>query len=133
MTERRGRGRLSSIQLLPEDATPHVLRAIEELKKMKRPQEAIREELNGHLLALGLDPVSRSAFHRYGLRLAIQGEKLMRFREVAAIWGEKLKDAPKDDVSLLLNETMTVMIYDLVTEHQINDEAVSMKMMRTPR
>lgn len=128
--ERRGRGRLSSIQLLPDEAFPHVRQAIEQLKDHKRPQEAIREELNGHLLGLGLDPVSRSAFNRYSLRLAIQGEKLIKFREVAAIWGEKLKDAPKDDVSLLLNETMMVMIYDIITDHQVSDEAVSMKMMR---
>jgi hypothetical protein len=128
--ENRGRGRLSSIQLLPDEAFPHVRAAIEALKENKRPQESIREELNEHLLALGLDPVSRSAFNRYSLRLAIQGGKLQRAREVGAMWAESLKDAPKDDVSLLLNESLMVLIYDIVTEHQVNDGAMSIKMIK---
>lgn len=126
----KGRGRLSSIELLPDEAWPHVRDAIAALKDKRRPAEAIRDELNGHLLALGLEPVSRSAFNRYSLQLAIQGEKLMKAREIGALWAEKLKDAPQDDVTLLLNETIMVLLYEIVTEHTVSDAGMSVKMLK---
>lgn len=130
MGEGKGRGRLSSIDLLPDEAFPHVREAIEQLKARKLPQETIRETLNQHLLALGLDPVSRAAFNRYSLSLAIQGDRIMRAREIASIFAEKMSDAPTDDIGLLINETIKTLVYDIITAMTLDDEAASMKQLK---
>jgi ribosomal protein L32E len=124
------RGRLSSIDLLPEEAHPHIREAIEALNKRDRPQDDIREELNGHLLALGLGPVSRSAFNRKSLSLAKVGEKIRQAREMAAVFAEKLDDMPEGDVGMLINETIKVLIYELTQDIASLDVSVSAKMLK---
>lgn len=125
-----GRGRLSSIDLLPDEATPHVRDAIEALKERKRLQEDIREELNTHLLALGLKPISRSAFNRKALQVAAYGRQLIQAREVAAIMAEKLDQAPDSDVGLLLGETIKSLVYDVVMNESLEDGAASVVVLK---
>lgn len=124
------RGRLSSIDLLPEEAHPHVRDAINALAERKRPQDDIREELNGHLLALGLNPVSRSAFNRKSLTLSEVGERIRQGREMAAIFAEKMDEAPAGDVGLLINETIKTLVYDVIMNQALSDDAASMKMLK---
>lgn len=124
------RGRLSSIDLLPDEAWPHVRAALDALAERRRTQEDIRNELNNHLLTLGCDPVSRSAFHRKALQLAVVGEKIRAAREIAAVFAEKQAAMPEGDVALLINETIKVLIYELVTEEGMTDASTSAKMMK---
>jgi hypothetical protein len=108
------RGRLSSIDLLPDEAAPCVSAALAALGERRRTQEDIRAELNGCLKRLGLGPVSRSAFNRKALSIAAVGQQLTQAREVAAIMAEKLNDLPEGDVGLLLIEALKTLIYDVV-------------------
>ena len=79
---RRGRGRLSSIDLLPEEADGVVAWAFQELKNRERMQKDIHEEFNEKLSELSLGPISLSAFNRHSIRLATMAR---RHAEVRAI------------------------------------------------
>jgi len=124
------RGRLAAIDLLPEEAHPHVQAAIRDLAENRRTAESIREELNGHLLALGLDPVSRSAFNRKSLALAKIGMNIRRSREMAAVFAEKLNDMPEGDVGMLITEMCKSIIYNITEEVAVMDLDVGAKMMK---
>ena len=130
MAKKSRRGRLSTIDLLPDEAQPYVLAAMDALKERRREQEAIREELNNHLLSLGCEPISKSSFNRKALWLAGYGANLIQAREVAAVLAEKLDKAPEGDVGLLLNETIKMIVYDIVMEGSINDESASIGMAK---
>ena len=130
MARKSRRGRLSSIDLLPDEAQPYVLAAMSALKDRKREQESIREELNTHLLSLGCGPVSKSAFNRKALWLAGFGQQLIQAREVAAVLAEKLDKAPEGDVGLLLNETIKMIVYDIVMKGSLDDESASLDMAK---
>ncbi|QRY97265.1 DUF3486 family protein [Sphingomonas paucimobilis] len=80
--QRQGRGRLSSIDQLPEDAEPDIVWALEELRKREMPANAILDEFNGRLADRGIAKISKSAFSRWSIRKAIQ---LRRLDEVRAI------------------------------------------------
>lgn len=126
---RQGRGRISSIDQLPDEAGPFVVEAIKALNERKRTQEDIREELNNHLLGIGCAPVSSSAFNRYSLNLATQGRKMMQAREVAGIFAERMDEQPDGDVGLLLGETLKTLIYDVIIDSTIEGESPSIKML----
>lgn len=130
MARKTRRGRLSTIDLLPDEAQPYVMAAMQALKERKREQEAIREELNNHLLSLGARPISKSAFNRKALWLAGYGEQLIQAREVAAVLAEKLDKAPEGDVGLLLNETVKMIVYDIVMQGSIDDGSASLEMAK---
>ena len=51
---REGRGRLSSIDLLPDEAEPEVVWALEQLRDRKLPQTAILAEFNERLADKGI-------------------------------------------------------------------------------
>lgn len=129
MAEAR-RGRLSSIDLLPDEAFPVVKAAIAALSERRRTQEDIRDELNTHLLGMGLDPVSKSAFSRYSLHLAVYGARIAKAREIAGVFAEKMEDVPKGDLGLLIGETMKTIIYDVVLSLSMEDEAASMDILK---
>jgi len=125
----RGRGRLSSIDTLPEAAEPIVATALQDLRQRKKPQLQILAELNGSLADLGVKSISKSAFNRKALWLAAYGQQLENAREIAGIMAERLDAAPEGDVGLLLNETIKTIIFDVMSEASISDESPSMKML----
>lgn len=126
---KRGRGRLSSIDILPEDAEPFIAEALSDLRKRQKPQTQILQVLNLKLGSIGCKAISKSAFNRKALWLAAYGAQLESTREIAAVIGEKLEAAPEGDVGLLLGETLKTMIFDVLTEASLSDQSPSIKML----
>lgn len=129
MPARKGRSRLSSIDLLPEEAEPAVMAAIKALKDRKRSQADILRGLNGDLDKLGVKPISKSAFNRKALWLASYGTQLENAREIAAVWAEKLDETPEGDVGMLLGETIKTLIFDVLSEVAISKKSPSIVML----
>lgn len=123
------RGRLSTIDMLPDEAGEDVRWAIGELNARKRTAESIRLELNERLLGLGCDPISSSSFNRYSVFIARHGQAMSQVRGVAALIAERMDEEPDGDVGLLLAETIKTMIYDVMMQEALSDEAPSMKML----
>lgn len=121
------RGRLSSIDLLPEEAESDIAWAFEEIKARKMPQLQILGELNKRLADRGLRGISKSAFNRKVLWLVGHGEAILRAREIAGVLAEKLDQAPEGDVGLLLNELVKSIVFDILSNAQLTD-SVSMNM-----
>lgn len=71
-----GRGRLSSLDLLPDEAQDDLIWALAELNQRRRTQADILFELNDRLEAKGLDTISRSAFSRKSVSLAKRANRL---------------------------------------------------------
>jgi len=123
------RGRLSTIDMLPDEAQADVQWAIGELNARKRTAESIRLELNNRLLSIGCDPISSSSFNRYSLFISRQAQAMQQVRGVAALIAERMDEEPDGDVGLLLGETIKTMIYDVIMQEALSDEAPSMKML----
>lgn len=128
---RARRGRLSSIDLLPEEAEPVVATAMKALRERKKPQAQILAEMNASLGDIGVKSISKSAFNRKALWLAAYGRQLESAREIAAVVGEKMEDMPEGDVGLLLGETLKVMIFDVLTEASLSGKSPSMMMLNS--
>ena len=127
MASRARRGRLSSIDLLPEEAEPDIAWAFEEIKARRMPQLQILAELNKRLADRGLGKLSKSAFNRKALWLIGHGEAILRAREIAGVLAEKLDEVPEGDVGLLLNELVKSIVFDILSNAQLTD-SVSMNM-----
>ena len=109
---REGRGRLSSIDLLPDDAEPDILWALEALRERKQPQATILADFNGRLADRGIAGVSKSAFSRWSVRKAIQ---FRRLDEVRAITGDVVAGLGTDgaeEVTIAAAEMLKVAIFE---------------------
>lgn len=114
MTDDRrfGRGRLSSIDLLPDEAEADIVWALEQLRERTMPGKAILDDFNGRLADRGIAGVSKSAFSRWSIRKAIQ---FRRLDEVRAITGDVvagLGASGADDVTVTCAELIKTAIYE---------------------
>lgn len=121
-----GRGRLDSIDRLPEWADDAVAWAFTALKERSLTQVEILDGFNERLRAAawgeGLtDPetvpqISSSAFNRRAMRLAAVGRRLEETRAIAAILTPKFEGETAEQITLLLSETIKTLTFEMLEE-----------------
>ncbi|MAY77795.1 DUF3486 family protein [Citromicrobium bathyomarinum] len=121
---RQGRGRLSSIDTLPEEAEEDVVWALEALRERKLPQNTIREEFNARLIARDIEPISKSAFNRYAVRKAIQFRKMDEVRRISSELVETLGTDAPDDVTVLVAEMIKVSMFKILEDKELDPKAI---------
>jgi hypothetical protein len=110
---REGRGRLSSMDLLPEEAQEDVLWAVGELNKREKTIDAILFEFNDRLAAKDIDPISRSAFHRKSLKLAAMSNRLNEARHIFHGLAPQFTAEKVDEHTVVLGEFIKLLIFEL--------------------
>jgi hypothetical protein len=118
-----GRGRLTTIEMLPEQCAPVVAWAAEELQDRDRTQTEIYEEFVGKLQALDreyrgeleIKIPSFSAFNRYSIKLATMTRRLDETREIATAIAGKFDAQASDDLTLIAAEAIKTLIFELLT------------------
>ncbi len=80
---RSGRGRLSSIDMLPEICDEDIAWANTELRERKMPQTEILAQFNARLADKGIRGVSKGAFSRYSVRNSTQRRAIQTANEIA--------------------------------------------------
>lgn len=121
---RQGRGRLSSIDTLSEEAEEDVVWALEALRERKLPQNTIREEFNARLIAKDIEPISKSAFNRYAVRKAIQFRKMDEVRRISSELVETLGTDAPDDVTVLVAEMIKVSMFKILEDKELDPKAI---------
>ena len=111
---RAGRGRLSSLDLLPEEAQEDVSWARVELAKDGRTQANILSEFNGRLVDKGIEPVSKSAFNRASVKLAAMNTRLREARAIFEGVAPQFTAEKVDEQTVVLGEFIKLLIFDLV-------------------
>lgn len=113
---RSGRGQLSSIDLLPENADSAILWANGQLRERSMPQGEILREFNARLADLGVAPISRSAFSRHSVRLAIEMRKMSAAREITNVLLERVPPGERDDMMIAAVEIVKAQILQVVMD-----------------
>ena len=111
-----GRGRLSSIDLLPPECDLDIVWADELLRERKLPQTAILAEFNERLADKRLPPVSKGAWSRYSVRKAKTWRRLDEGRIVMAdtldgIDGGRDNGAG-DRITMLIGEMLKLAVFE---------------------
>jgi hypothetical protein len=119
---RAGRGRLSSIDLLPREVDDIVAWAADELGNRDRTQFDIYEEFVRRLEERKADyrgelefeiPGLRS-FNRHALRLSRMSRMLDETREIASVMAAKFDPKTSDDMTVTTAETIKALVYYMI-------------------
>ncbi len=113
---KEGRGRLSSLDLIPEAGADDVLWALAELNKRQRSQTDILFELNDRLAVHGIEPVSRSAFNRRSMRMAVAARRLDEQRDLFAGLADRFTPEDVDEGNIVLGQMIKVLITEILDE-----------------
>ena len=116
--KRLGRGRLSSINLLPPEADKIVAWAAQELRELKRTQADIHFEFNERLYEIDpeIEPISASAFNRHAIRLMQIMRRIEDTREIANVLTERLEPGQTDDLTIMVAETIKTLVFELLNK-----------------
>ena len=118
MTERRGRGRLSAIDQLPDDAEAAIVWANAELRAHKLPQVTIFEGFNARLAAHSIAPVSKSSFNRHAIRKAAAFRKIDDLHRITSELVTSLGTDGPDRATIAIAECIKLAAYDILDEGQ---------------
>jgi hypothetical protein len=110
----RGRGRLSSLDLLPEEAQDDLVWACQELYAAKRTQADILFEFNDRLAVKGIEPISRSAFNRRAIKLAASLRRMQETKEIFSALSAHLDPERLDEHSVALGEFLKQVVFELI-------------------
>ncbi|WP_224825607.1 DUF3486 family protein [Cognatishimia sp. MH4019] len=127
---RQGRGRLSSIDLLPAEADHIVAWAFQELKERDRTQTEIWFEFNDKLAELSLGPISKSAFNRHSIRLASMARRHEEVRAITAALTERLDPSQTDDLTIMAAETIKTLIFEMMEDGKAASPKNAMELAR---
>ncbi len=118
-----GRGRISSIDRLPEWCDEAVRWAFTALKERDLTQLEILDGLNERIRAAAwaegltdaeMPQISKSAFNRRAMRLATVGRRLEETREIAAILTPKFDGENAEQITLLLAQTIKSLTFEML-------------------
>ncbi|MDE1917655.1 MAG: DUF3486 family protein [Sphingomonadales bacterium] len=111
---REGRGRLSSIDMLPEECDEDIAWANTELRERKMPQTEILKQFNARLADKGQKGVSKGAFSRYSVRMAIEVRKIEASRAITSTVLSRLAPGDRSDSMIGAVELLKHRIIELV-------------------
>lgn len=111
---RRGRGRLSRLDTLPEEAQPDLVWLNQELRAGKRHQTELLDLFNMRLAAHGIEPISSSSFSRYSVRKAMQFRDLDETRRISIDLAEMLGADSADKMTIAVAELLKLASFKLL-------------------
>lgn len=119
---KRGRGRLSSIDLLPTEAAGIVTWAAGELADRSRTQTDIYQEfveqcealMADHRGELEFEIPSFSSFNRYSLRQAALSRRLEEVREIGATLSNRFDAQGSDDLTKIAGESIKALVLEVL-------------------
>lgn len=110
----KGRGKLSTIDQLPDEAQPDIVWAHTELIDRKRLQIDILDEFNRRLADRGIGAISSSAFNRYSTRLALTTKRIEDTRRVVSALGDRLDATASDELTVMVSELGKTLVFELL-------------------
>lgn len=116
-SNRKGRGRLSSIDLLPPEAGDLVEWAAKELAARERTQKDIHAEFNERLLDLDpeLEPISASAFNRHAIKLADIQRRMKETSHIVSSLSEQMQPGDVDELTVVSGQAVKTLVMEILT------------------
>lgn len=120
----KGRGRLSSLDLLPPECDGIITWAAGELSNLDRTQTEIYADFVAKCEALMAEHRGElefkipafSSFNRYAIRMARQTRRLDQTRAIVATLSEKFNAAESDNLTIMAAETIKALVFNMLAE-----------------
>ena len=118
---REGRGRLSTIDTLPEECDEDIAWANEALRERKMPGNEILRQFNARLADKGLKGVSKGAFSRYSIRLATEVRKMEASRQITDVILARMPPGERSDSMIAATELLKFRVLEMVMAEEEPD------------
>jgi len=123
---REGRGHLSTIDRLPDEAESAIIWANEQLRDRKLPSAVILAEFNEMLADIdpAIKPISKSAWGRYAVRKAIQFRRLDEIQRMGSELARTMDAKAPDEVTIAVAEMLKVAAFELLEGGELSTKGI---------
>ncbi len=122
---RQGRGRLSSLEMLPEEADGDLLWLHDELRNGNQPQTAILKEFNARLADRGIGPISKGAFSRYSVRKAREWREYDERLRLSRSLVETMGPDGADKMTVAVAERLKMAVDGLLADGNLGPKEIA--------
>lgn len=119
-SKRQGRGRRSSIDLLPEDIR---IKLNEALRDRRLTQRQILKSINGLLEERGENLLTKSSVNRYSMQIEEKGAMMRQAREAADALVGGLSEQKGTDLGRAVTELIKTFTFDIMMKGQDGEGA----------
>lgn len=123
-SRKQGRGHLSSIDLLPDEAESAIVWANAQLRERHLPGAVILAEFNERLADVGIGPISKSAWGRYAVRKAIQFRRLDEIQRMGSELARTMDAKAPDEVTIAVAEMLKVAAFEILEEGELTTKGI---------
>jgi len=109
-----GRGRLSSLDLMPAEGQEELAWAMEQLNARSKTQADILSELNGKLADKGLPLISKSAFNRRAMRVARMNARYAERTELVKALAPSMTPEAMEEMDRVVGEIQKMLILEIL-------------------
>lgn len=109
-----GRGRLSSIDLMPEEGQEDIQWAMEQLNAREMTQAEILSELNGRLADKKLPLISKSAFNRRSMRVAAMNARYAERTALVKAMAPAMTPEAIEEMDRVVGEILKMTILEIL-------------------
>ncbi|MEZ5790488.1 MAG: phage protein Gp27 family protein [Nitratireductor sp.] len=117
---RQGRGKLHTIDMLPDECDADITWLSAELREGKRLQIDLLAEFNARLADRGIGSISKSSFSRYTVRKAMAFRELDRYQRLSTELAGVMKANSSEATTVALSELGKVRAFELLEEGGLN-------------
>lgn len=123
---KEGRGHLSTIDMLPDEAEAAIVWANEQLRERKLHSAVILAEFNERLADIDPDmkPISKSAWGRYAVRKAIQFRRLDEIQRMGSELARTMDAKAPDEVTIAVAEMLKVAAFEILEEGDLSTKGI---------
>ncbi|MEM5477158.1 DUF3486 family protein [Pacificibacter sp. AS14] len=126
---RKGRGRLSLIDQMPDECDPIITWAASELSDREKTQTDIYAEfvqrceelMTAHRGELEFDIPSFSSFNRYSMRQAKMTRRMDETRQIVSALSDGFDAKDSDDLTIIAAETLKSLIFHMLADTDADD------------
>ncbi|WJS05192.1 DUF3486 family protein [Roseibium aggregatum] len=122
---RSGRGRLSSLEMLPEEADGDLLWLNDELRNGNRPQTAILKDFNARLADRGIGPISKGSFSRYSVRKAREWRDYDERLRLSRSLVESMGPDGADKMTVAISERLKIAVDQVLAEGNLGPKEIA--------
>ena len=109
-----GRGRLSSIDLMPEEGQEDIQWAMEQLNARAMTQAEILSQLNGRLADKALPLISKSAFNRRSMRVAAMNARYSERTAIVKAMAPSMTPEAMEEMDRVVGEILKMTILEVL-------------------
>jgi len=110
--------------MLPVEAEPDIVWALQQLRDNRMPQAVILAEFNERLADRGIAPIGRGAWSRYSIRKSIQFKRMDEVQKISGQLVQQIGVGGPDQATIMIGEMIKTAAFQMLEDGEVDSKGL---------